>query len=65
MKHLKKILRLSGLVMLIVLASVGIGITGAAPVLSKNKETFPVEIKIELVEAREDDENTISENDIK
>ena len=38
MKRFMKILKLLGIICLIVLASVGIGLTGAAPVVPKNRE---------------------------
>ena len=45
-----------GLVLLMVLASVGIGITGAAPILPKNRESITDNIvKTELVETKEDE----------
>ena len=41
--------------MLMVLASVGIGLTGAAPVLPKNRDRLTDNIvKTELIEAKED-----------
>ena len=54
MKRFKKILKLLGLVCLIVLASVGIGITGGIPIPSSKKKENNIEIKIELVESTED-----------
>ena len=40
MEKIKRAMRLSLLIFLMVLASVGLSITGAAPPLSKEKETF-------------------------
>lgn len=55
MKSLKKIIRLTGLVLLILLAVSGVGFTGASPVsLKKNEQDYDNEIKTELVEAGED-----------
>jgi hypothetical protein len=48
MKHLKKILRMCGLIFFILLAVSGVGIIGAAPLLNKDNELFAD--KIELVE---------------
>lgn len=54
MKKLKKILKLTGIICLIFLASVGMGLTGAAPVLPKNRERcIDNQVKTELVEAKE------------
>lgn len=54
MKSFKKILRLLGLVLLIVLASVGLGIGGGIPIPPSNKKEDTIEIKVELVESNED-----------
>ncbi|MBC7865492.1 MAG: hypothetical protein IAF38_21130 [Bacteroidia bacterium] len=54
MKNLKRALRLFGLGLLIVLASVGIGIGGAVPISSNRKRENTNETKIELVETRDD-----------
>ena len=54
MKCFTKILRLLGLVLLIVLASVGIGIGGGIPIPPSNKKEDTIEIKVELVESKED-----------
>lgn len=54
MKSFKKILRLLGLVLLIVLASVGIGFGGGVPIPTSNKKEDTIEIKVELVESNED-----------
>lgn len=54
MKKWQRALRLVLLIFLIVLASVGIGLTGAAPVLPKNRKRKPqMETKNELVEKEE------------
>ena len=65
MTRLKQTVRILSLVLLIILAAVGIGITGAAPILSINKERIAEEIKIELVESREDDKELMELKDIK
>jgi hypothetical protein len=54
MKSFKKALKLTCLVLLICLATIGISTAGGAPVpLSRRKENDP-QIKIELVEPKED-----------
>ncbi len=64
MARFRKILRILSLVFLIVLAAVGIGITGAAPILSKKWGQFFEEIKIELVESEEENTDTMELKDI-
>lgn len=54
MKSFKKILRLSGLVLLIVLASIGIGLAGVVPIPTSTKKEDTIEIKVELVESHEE-----------
>lgn len=54
MKSFKRILRLLGLVLLIVLACVGIGFGGGVPIPTSNKKEDTIEIKVELVESNED-----------
>jgi len=55
MKTLKKVLRLFGLGLLILLAVSGISITGASPILlKKNEQDYDNEIKTELVEGHKD-----------
>ncbi|GAA0886507.1 hypothetical protein GCM10009120_51060 [Sphingobacterium siyangense subsp. cladoniae] len=54
MKSFKKILRLSGLGLLIVLASIGIGLGGGAPILSSKKKEDTIEINVKLVENNQD-----------
>lgn len=54
MKSFKKGLKVAFLVLIICLATIGISIAGGAPVpLSRRKENDP-QIKIELVESREE-----------
>ncbi len=64
MARFRKILRILSLVFLIVLAAVGIGITGAATILSKKWGQFIEEIKIELVESEEENTDTMELKDI-
>jgi hypothetical protein len=64
MKSFKKILRLSGLVLLIVLAGVGIGFGGGVPIPTSNKREDTIEINIELVESNED-QTKLGQFDIK
>ena len=53
MERFKNILKLSALVLLIVLASVGIGMAGGVPIPSSNKRKDSTDLKIELVESDE------------
>lgn len=55
MKSFKKILRLLGLILLIVLASLGIGFVGGVPIPPTKKRENTIEIKTELVEDKEDE----------
>jgi hypothetical protein len=62
MKSFKKVLRLIGLGLLIILALTGVGITGASPIfLKKNEQDYDHEIKTELVEGHQD---AIEEKDV-
>jgi len=54
MKSFKKTLKLLGLVLLIVLATVGIGFGGGIPIPLSNKKEDSLEINVELVESKED-----------
>ncbi len=54
MKSFKKTLKLLGLVLLIVLASVGIGISGGVSIPPTKKKEDTIEIKVELVESTKD-----------
>jgi len=53
MERFKNILKLSALALLIVLASVGIGMAGGVPIPSSNKRKDITDLKIELVESDE------------
>ncbi len=64
MKSFKKIWRLSGLIILIVLASVGLGIGGGIPIPPSNKKEDTIEIKAELVKSNED-KSALTQFDIK
>jgi hypothetical protein len=55
MKSFKKTLRLLGLVLLIVLASLGIGFVGGIPIPPIKKREDTIELKTELVEDKEDE----------
>ena len=53
MKKFKRVARICGLVLMMILALVGMGITGAAPVLPKNRERLgDNKMQTELVEKR-------------
>ncbi|MGK7392485.1 MAG: hypothetical protein ACNS60_19175 [Candidatus Cyclobacteriaceae bacterium M2_1C_046] len=54
MKSFKKILRLLGLVLLIVLASIGVGFGAGVPIPASNKKEDTIEVTVELVESNED-----------
>ena len=55
MKTFKRVLRLVGLGILIMLAISGISITGASPLyLKKNEQDYDNEIKTELVEGKKE-----------
>lgn len=55
MKSFKKTVKLIGFVLLIVLASVGIGITGAPPVPLSRKKEDTIEVKTESTETQADE----------
>jgi hypothetical protein len=61
MKTLKKIARHICLILLIVLASVGIGIAGGVPVIPTHRRTEAAEITIELVETKDSEEDLTQE----
>lgn len=55
MKKWKKALKLAGVICLIVLASLGVGLGGAAPILPKNRTRFiDTIVKTELVEVKKE-----------
>lgn len=53
MKSLKRVLRLIGFSLLLILALMGVGITGAVFV-NKKEQDYDNEVKTELVEGNED-----------
>ncbi len=65
MKRLKKTLRLFGLGTLIVLATLGVGISGGVTVTSTKKREDSEEIKTEVVENREGQTRVVKLKDIK
>jgi hypothetical protein len=60
MKLLNKTVKLLSITMLIVLASIGIGLGGGIPIQSSKKKEDFLEIKIELVD-RDDDQTKLGE----
>ncbi len=64
MERFKNILKLSALALLIVLASVGIGMAGGVPIPSSNKRKDSTDLKIELVESNVDN-TRVGQSDIK
>jgi len=64
MNGIKRMLKLFGLACLIVLATVGIGIGGGAPILSTNKREERAEMKIELLESDSLEEDITINNSI-
>ena len=63
MKKCKRVIKLLGFVLLMVLASVGMGISGAAPVMPTNKREDALVIDAEEVDS-EDSETDLSLLDI-
>jgi hypothetical protein len=63
LKRIKRLFKLIGLVCLVVLALCGIGINGAGPLFSKNRERYIDNgIKTELVQTK-DEEGDYLENE--
>ena len=60
MQKLKKGLKLAGFICLIILASFGVGISGAAPVLPRNRNNNVIEITIESIETDEEVEEPVN-----
>lgn len=54
MKSIKRVLRLIGLGLLLILALMGVGVTGAV-FTNKKEQDYDNEIKTELAEGNEDD----------
>ncbi|MBA3680224.1 MAG: hypothetical protein H0W73_03415 [Bacteroidetes bacterium] len=65
MDRLKKTVKLFGIGLLIVLASFGIGIGGAVPITSNRKKEDTNTIKTEIVEGKENKQETEEIKDIK
>lgn len=63
MKQFRKMLRFGVIILLIALASVGIGIFGSVPIPSNKKRENVIEIKVELKEADENKADTVFFND--
>jgi hypothetical protein len=61
MNNLKKISRQAMLILLVTLATIGIGINGAAPVITTNKREDRQETRIELVEVKDKKEKSDTE----
>ena len=57
-KKFTKVLRVAGMIMLIVLASFGVGIIGCVPIPANNRRENVIELRIEL---KETDENKSEE----
>ena len=60
MKNVLRFLRLCRLIILIVLACFGMGISGGVPIPTINKKEETIEISIETDESSEDDETVVS-----
>lgn len=63
MKQFKKVLRVAGMIVLIILASFGVSITGGIPVPSNRRKDNSIEIKTELKEIDENESSTIRYQD--
>ncbi|MCU4175800.1 hypothetical protein [Carboxylicivirga sp. N1Y90] len=61
MTNYKKVLRVVALVLLILLATLGIGISGGIPVSSSGKKEDTIEVKSELLDNKEESEETVLE----
>lgn len=57
MEKFKKTARLLCMVIVIILASIGIGISGGIPIIPIHKKLDIITAKIELVEPREEEES--------
>lgn len=53
MEKFRSVVRFFVIILLIILATLGIGITGVAPTLPQNRKNGDSQIKIELVEDKE------------
>lgn len=61
-KKLKRILRIVILVFLILLACMGIGLTGAAPLSFGKRQVLPEEAHVEMIDKEEKDEEKEQED---
>lgn len=64
MKKFKRRLRLLGYLLLIVLASFGLGLMGGIPLPKSNRKENPIEIKIALEEPEESQEDLAEEAEL-
>ena len=55
MERFKKFIRISFFILLIVLASLGVGLSGGVPIPFSNKRRQEREIKIELIKEEKDE----------
>ena len=65
MKILKRILKLFGLILLIILALFGMAVAGPVPVKPSRKPDNRVEIKTELVVEKKEEESEFEEREMK
>jgi hypothetical protein len=65
MERFNRSLKLFGIGVLIVLATLGVGIGGGAPVLPNRKKESTNEVRTELVEVKEDETKKKEEEDLK
>ncbi|MCB0705762.1 MAG: hypothetical protein KDC34_10655 [Saprospiraceae bacterium] len=64
MERFKKLMRLLLLVILIVLASLGIGIAGGIPIPTSKKSQQPIEINAELIDKKKE-KTSVKEQEVK
>ncbi len=65
MQKIQKTFRLFSLILLVILASVGIGISGAVPINSNKKGENLVEIKTELLDTTQNKSEQKTQKEIK
>jgi hypothetical protein len=56
MQRFKRTIRLLGLVLLMLLASIGVGLSGGVPLSRSSKENDLIEIRQELTDQKEEEE---------
>ncbi|SDB31242.1 hypothetical protein SAMN03097699_0642 [Flavobacteriaceae bacterium MAR_2010_188] len=62
MKKFKKIIRLLCLILMILLASIGVGLAGGMPIpINARREDMTTEVKIEQVDKKEDESDSDNE----